>query len=193
VVLDLEQQEAVGAAKTGRGGTRALKWLSQAAAELSLMPAPWWAELGGLAAYGYAFRQVRMSNWMLAVRPDGSFGYALNTRTEDVTVVDSTSAAAVEKIGASGYRLKVLGGGATLAVISDSRLHLLETAGNKRLLEMPLPGLKDVAVSPDGRHALALADRAVLCLDGVSGGVIASLKDFVAPSAVVFDAVPPTP
>jgi hypothetical protein len=40
---------------------------------------------------------------------------------------------------------------------------------------------------------LALADRAVLCLDGVTGSVIASLKDFVTPTAVVFDTVPPAP
>jgi hypothetical protein len=110
-----------------------------------------------------------------------------------VTIVDSTSAAAVQKIGVGGYRLKALGGGAIVAVMSDSRIHLLETTGNRKLTELRLHSLRDVGVSPDGRYALALADRTVLCLDGVTGSVIASLKDFVAPTAVVFDAVPPVP
>jgi DNA-binding beta-propeller fold protein YncE len=195
VVLDLEQQKLLGVAGTGRGGRRFLQGISRVAAELSSMPAPlpWWTDAVGVLAYGYTFRGVRTSNWMLAVRPDSLFAYVLNPRTSDVTIVDSTSAAAVQKIGVGGYRLKALGGGAIVAVMSDSRIHLLETTGNRKLTELRLHSLRDVGVSPDGRYALALADRTVLCLDGVTGSVIASLKDFVAPTAVVFDAVPPVP
>jgi len=194
VVLDLEQLKALGATTTGRGSIKALKWLGGTAAELSGMAGvPWWVGFPSLTAYGYASRQLHTSNWMLALGPDGRFAYALNARTEDVTVVDSTSALSVAKIGAAGFRLKVLGGGATVAVISDARLHILETTGHRKLAEVPLPGLRDVAVSPDGRQALVLADRTVLCLDGVTGSVLATLKDFVAPTAVVFDATPQAP
>jgi hypothetical protein len=148
VVLDLEQRKLLGVARTGRGGKKFLQGISQVASDLSMMPAPfpWWASSMGVLAEVYASRPVRTSNWMLAVRPDSLFAYALNPRTADVTIVDSASAAAVETIGAGGYRLKVLGGGAIVAVISNSGLHILETAGNRKLAQLPLQGLRDVAV-----------------------------------------------
>ena len=126
--------------------------------------------------------------WGLAVRPDGRFAYALNMKTKDVTIVDSSTAEAVEMIGAGGYRVALLTGGGVLAVVSGSEIHLLDTATNKKTIELELPGLRGLFLSPDGAYAVAPADRVVLCLDGATGKVLARLTDFVKPDAIDFEA-----
>jgi DNA-binding beta-propeller fold protein YncE len=195
LVLDLEERQLLGVAKTGRGGRKLLRGVAPLLDAATLLPAPVgdFASVAGLAAAVPSFGRERPGNQLLAVRADGRFAYALSASTEDVTVVDTTTAAAVTKIAVGGHRLKALGGAAHIAVIASGRLHILDTAANRTGARLELPGLKDVAVSPDGRHALALADRTVLCLDGVTGSVIATVKGFVQPTAAVFTAAPPAP
>ena len=62
-----------------------------------------------------------------------------------------------------------------------------DTARNVKAAELELPGLRGLAVSTDGAHAVALAKRAVLCLDGATGTVLAKLEEFADPSDVLFD------
>ncbi len=181
VVLDLEQRRAVGAVKTGRGGKKFLQAMKRG---LANMPG------GGMGALMFGYPENVASPWSLAVRPDGRFAYALNMNTKDVTIVDSSTAEAVEKIGAGGYRLELLKGGGVLAVVSGSELHLLDTATNKKTAELELKGLRGLFLSPDGAYAVAPADRTVLCLDGATGKVLARLTDFVKPEVVVFDPPP---
>jgi len=172
LVLDLEQRRAVGAVNTGRGGKKFLRTMT----------------IGmGIPYRIYWHTEATGNPWGLAVRPDGRFAYALNMKTKDVTIVDSTTAEAVEKIGAGGYRLALLTGGAVLAVVSGSQLHLLDTATNKKIAELELPDLRGLILSPDGAHAVALAERVVLFLDGATGKVLARLPDFVKPDALVFE------
>jgi hypothetical protein len=112
--------------------------------------------------------------------------------TQDVTVIDAASARAVAAIPVGGgLRLESLGRGATLAVLSVGQLHLLETSTDRKLAQLELPGLRDVVASADGRHALAIADFTVVCLDGPSGAVVATIKQFVTPTIVLFEAAPP--
>lgn len=180
LVLDVEAKRAVGSAKTGRGGKKLFGNL-----------------MGGM--FGIAgFLAAGYSPWafaapsMLAVRPDGRFAYALNSQTKDVTIVDAGTADAVEMIGGGGYALRVLAGG-TLAVVSGGKLQLVDTARNVKSEDLDLPDLRGLAVSPGGAHAVALAKRTVLCVDGVTGKVLARLTDFVNASDVVFDAAAAPP
>ena len=96
-VLDLEQKNAIGATKTGRGGKKFLNYMKDAMV----------LETTGLYRIpGYKFDHPEH----LQVRPDGRFAYAINEETKDVTVVDGETAEAVEKIGGEGSRLLLLAG-----------------------------------------------------------------------------------
>ena len=174
VVLDLEAKRAVGSTKTGRGGKKLF----------GNVMGGMFGMLGFLAA-GYSPWSFAAPT-MLAVRPDGRFAYALNSQTKDVTIVDASTAEAAEMIGGGGYALKMLAGG-TLAVVSRGKLQLIDTTRNVKSAELELPDLHGLAVSPDGKHAVAAAKRLVLCLDGVTGQELARLTDFVDPVDVVFE------
>jgi DNA-binding beta-propeller fold protein YncE len=175
VVLDLEANRAVGSAKTGRGGKKLFGNL-----------------MGGMFGM-VGFLVAGYSPWvftapsMLAVGPDGRYAYAINSQTKDVTVVDANTAEAVEMIGCGGYALKILGGGA-MAVVSGGKLQLVDTARNTKTAELELPDLQGLAVSPDGAHAIALAKRVVVLIDGISGKEIARVTD-LGPSDLVFESV----
>ena len=90
-VLDLEQKQAVGTTKTGRGGKKFFNGM-----------------MAGLT-YGMSERVYFYSPGdppQMLVRPDGRFAYALNLDTSDVTVVDPLTAQTVAKIGAGGRYLE---------------------------------------------------------------------------------------
>jgi DNA-binding beta-propeller fold protein YncE len=175
VVLDLEGKRAVGRAKTGSGGKKFFR---------NMMGSGLFGLTGMLLVGGYSAGPE-----MLAVRPDGRFAYAINPQTKDVTIVDASNAKDVEIIGGGGSALRILAGGA-LAVVSGGKLQVIDTERNVKALELELPDLLGLAVSPDGTHAVAVAKRIVVCLDGATGKEVASLTDFVSASDVVFGGHP---
>ena len=182
VVLDLEQKKAIGAAKTGRGGKKFLRGLGNVAA--------WSAAFNGGLVGQMLAAPLRFSRGPasqgLVVRPDGRFAYALDVKTNDVTVVDANTAEAVEKIGGGGRELRLLTGGTAVAVVSGSEIALLDTASNKKATVVELPGLRSLVLSPDGAHAVAVGERTVLYLDGRTGKELARLTTFGKPAAVIF-------
>lgn len=192
VVLDLEARIAVGSTTTGREGKRVLGSLGGLLPlAAGFAPSPWnlleWVPPDLVAqALGYSFR-ARVTPRMLALRADGRFGYAINSQTRDVTVVEATTAEAVERIGSGGYELRLLPGGHVLAVLSGKGIHLLDTATNKKLRELELHELRSFEIAADGKHAVAIGKRVVLCLDGTTGEVRARLTDFVDPVAVALE------
>jgi DNA-binding beta-propeller fold protein YncE len=182
VVLDLEQRKAIGATKTGRGGKKFLRGLGNVAAMTATFSA---GALGQLATAPLAFRRG-LAIQGLVVRPDGRFAYALDVKTSDVTIVDADTAEAVEKIGGGSRELKLLTGGAAVAVTSGSEIAVLDTATNKKVRSVELSGLRALALSPDGAHIVALGERTVLCLDGRTGKELARQTGFGKPEVVVF-------
>lgn len=173
VVLDLEGKRAVGSTKTGSGGKKFFGNMMGGMFGL----AGWL--VSGYSPWAFAGPE------MLAVRPDGRFAYAINPQTKDVTIVDASTAKDVEIIGGGGYGLRILAGGA-LAVVSGGKVQIIDTEKNVKALELELPDLVGLAVTPDGAHAVAVAKRIVVVLDGATGKEVARLTDFVAPSDVVF-------
>lgn len=170
VVLDLEQGKAIGSTKTGRGGKKLLGGVMSALTY-------------GMSDRTYFYNPGSDPPQMLA-RPDGRFAYALNLDTSDVTVVDADTAQAVAKIGAGGRALAMLGG-PTLFVLGPE-LQAIDTARNAKVEPPLLSGLRGLRPSPDGACAVALAERAVLILDGATGKERARLTEFVKPTRVAF-------
>jgi DNA-binding beta-propeller fold protein YncE len=179
VVLDLEGKRAVDSTKTGRGGKKLFG---------NLMGGMF--GMAGFLAAGYspwAFAAPRM----LAVRPDGRYGYAINSQTKDVTVVDGATGKSVEIIGGGGYALELLKGGQVVVEVSGSELRLIDAERNVKAAEITLPNLRGLFSSPDHSVAVALAKQVVLVLDGSSGKELARLTDFISPDAIVFEKTGP--
>ncbi len=172
-VIDLEQKKAIGSTKTGRGGK---KFLNNMMAGLTY----------GLSERIYFYNPGDPPQML--VRPDGRFAYALNLDTSDVTVVDAQTAQAALKIGAGGRALALLG--STLVVVGPE-LHFVDTTRNVKLDQQPAPGLVGLWPSPDKAFAVALAERSVLVLDGVTGKLRARLADFVRPTRIAFTRLAP--
>jgi DNA-binding beta-propeller fold protein YncE len=175
VVLDLEAKRAVGSTKTGRGGKKLFGNL-----------------MGGM--FGMAgFLAAGYSPWafgapsMLVVRPDGRYGYAINSQTKDVTVVDGATGKSVEIIGGGGHALELLEGGQVVVVVSGSELRLIDAERNVKAEEIPMPDLRGLWRSPDRSLAVALAKQVVLVLDGTTGKPLARLTDFVGPDVIAFE------
>jgi YVTN family beta-propeller protein len=168
-VLDLEQGQAVGSTKTGRGKKKFFG-----------------AVLSGLT-YGATDRIYHYGAGdppQMQVRPDGRFAYVLNLDTNDVTVVDVDTAECVEKIGGGGYEVRLFGE-ETVVVVGD-KIHVIDAARNAKKQEISPPGLRGMLMTEDGLFAVALADRTVLILDGTTGEERAHLIDFVKPMRIAF-------
>jgi hypothetical protein len=131
----LEQKKAIGTTKTGRGAKKFLRGLGNVAV--------WSAAFNGGLVGRMLAAPLRFSRGPasqgLVVRPDGRFAYALDVKTNDVTVVDANAAEAVEKIGGGGRELKLLTGGTAVAVVSGSEVALLDTASNKKATVVERP------------------------------------------------------
>ena len=168
-LIDLEQKKAIGSTKTGRGGK---KLLNNMMSGLTY----------GLSGRVYFYRPGDPPQML--VRPDGRFAYALNLDTSDVTVIDAETAQAVEKISAGGRSLAFLGG-PTLVVLGPE-LHFVDATRNAKVDQVPVPGLMGLWSSPDRATAVALAERSVVILDGLTGKVRARLTGFVKPTRIAF-------
>jgi DNA-binding beta-propeller fold protein YncE len=187
VVLNLETSRSVASITTGRGGVKFGKFM--AAVALTAASAAAGASMAsamGSPYYMYNVYSVAPANTSIALRPDGKFAYVLNTQTNDVTIVSAKDGTIIDKIGGGGHRLELLSGGNVLAVVGSS-LRLIDTTTQQALPELPLGGsLFDVSLTTDRRYAVALVDKAVVCLDGASGAILGSATGFKRPTAIVF-------
>jgi YVTN family beta-propeller protein len=181
LVLDLENRKKVEDVTTGRGGKKFAKFLGAAA-------------LSGLATVGSSMTYVPTTpGYMLlvstdlAMRPDGKFVYANNSQSNDVTIVDTETAAVIDKVPTGGKKLMTFHEKKTLAVIDDTSLHLIDMESNKKVGEVLFASrLSRVTLTPDGTRALALTDGAVHVLDGVTGKALTRVAGFKKPTEVLF-------
>ena len=192
-ILDLQAVKPVASVTTGRGGVKFAKGLGAVALTAASATAAYGqaynmaATNGGYGFAPYHIFTVAPANTSIAVRPDGAFVYVLNSQTNDVTIVNTSTSAVVDKIAAGGRRLQLLNGGGVLAVVARNSLHLVDTTTQKALPEVPFDkNLLDVRLSPDGRTALALVEGSVVLLNGATGEVRTRIDGFKRPRKAVF-------
>jgi hypothetical protein len=71
--------------------------------------------------------------------------------------------------------------------VVGSSLHLIDTAEQKAQPEPAFEGsVVDLVLSRDRRHAIALLQNGVVCLDGFTGAVVAKGEGFKHPTQVMF-------
>jgi YVTN family beta-propeller protein len=192
-IFDLQAMKPVASVTTGRGGIKFAKGLGAVALTAASATAAY-GQAYNMAAtnggYGYATYHiftVAPANTSIAVKPDGAFVYVLNSQTNDVTIVDTSTFAVVDKVAAGGLRLQFLNGGGVLAVVARNCLHRVDTKTQKALPEISFDkNLLDVRLSPDGRTALALVEGSVVVLNGATGEVRTRIEGFKRPRKAVF-------
>lgn len=188
LVLDFEAHKVVTSVATGRSGVKLGKFMGAVAATaLSAYAGQSLAGATGAPYYTYSVYGVAAANTSIALRPDGKFVYALNTQTNDVTIVNVETGEVVDKISGGGRRLQLMTGGAVVTAVGGS-LSSIDTVTHQALPDLAIEGqVLDLSLSPDGRYAIALADKTVVCLDGSTGKRLASANGFKHPAQVVFD------
>jgi len=191
--LDLQALKPGASVTTGRGSIKFAKTLGAIAA----------TGVSAAAASGQAYNMARMdggfgmasyqvftiapANTSIAVRPDGAFVYVLNSQTNDVTIVNTSTSLVVDKIAAGGQRLEPLKGGGVLAIVAKNSLHLIDTASQKALPDVQFDkNLLEVRLSPDGRTGLALVEGSVVLLNGSTGEIRGRIDGFKRPRTVLF-------
>ncbi len=98
--------------------------------------------------------------------PEEKFVYVLNTHSNDVTIIDTATNEMVDKIGVGGdaRALIRLPGGEKMAVrTGNETLHLIDTATRTKVSEHKRGG--NFVLSLDARHAVAVRDDSVACMD----------------------------
>ncbi|MGO9228300.1 MAG: YncE family protein [Bryobacteraceae bacterium] len=211
-ILDLDALKPVASVTTGRGGIKFAKGLGAVALTAASATAAYGQAYNMAAAnggYGFATYQiftVAPANTSIAVRPDGAFVYVLNSQTHDVTIVNTSTSAVVDKIATGGWKILntvsasgadqmeaegraflLLNGGGVLVAVGRNCLHLIDTKTQKALPEVSFDkNLLDFRLSPDGQSALALVEGSVVVLNGTTGEVRARIAGFKHPRKAVF-------
>jgi len=90
--------------------------------------------------------------------PTASFAYALNTQTNDVTVVDVPTASVVSKEAAKGQSLALLPGGTKIAVLGEHEMRLFDTQTQLPGEPLHFEGAMRVSLvfTKDGQTAVAV-------------------------------------
>jgi hypothetical protein len=199
-ILDLETPRLVASVTTGRGGIKFAKALGAMALSVAATTASYYQ--------GQSVAMTQHQNWFaynvynfgvaapkssVVVRPDGKFAYALNTQTNDVTVVDVPTASVVSKEAAKGQSLALLPGGAKIAVLGKDELRLFDT--QTQLPGEPLPfegtlrfiGKVSLVFTKDGQTAVAYGGRALYLLDAATGAVRAQVPGVMGVHSVIFE------
>jgi DNA-binding beta-propeller fold protein YncE len=180
LVLDLTTGAKIGSTNTGRKGVKLLK----AAAATALTASSYYAARHEAirdrqTSFSYYVYDWRGAKSTISLGAGGGQAYVLNSLSQDVTIVDTASATAGEKLTAGGDDLTTLPGGRFLAVFSDSALHLIDTARNSVAETWDLPGLLGLAIAPDDSVVAAVSERSVLLIDPASGKLRSRLDSFV--------------
>lgn len=199
-VVNLDSPRVAASITTGRGGIKLAKFLGAMALTTASATAAY-GQASNMAmntgGYGYATYHVfsvAAAATSVAVRPDGQVAYVLNSQTNDLTIVDTEAAVAGDKIAVggrkfpprSGRRLHLLHDGKILAVVSNSSIHLIDTATQKPLPEIVFEkNIDDFVPTDDGRFAVAFGEKSLVLLDGSTGRVLARPAGFVKPSGVI--------
>jgi hypothetical protein len=194
-VIDLETPRLVGSVSTGRGGIKFAKALgaialSAAATASSYYQGQTVARTQGHNSFMYNVYSfgVAAPESDLVVGPDGRFVYALNTQTNDVTIVDSASAGIVSKESAKGRSLASLADGRRFAVLGKDELRVFDMETQRAGEPLRFDGSDEVRLvfSKDRTTALAWGGKTLHLLEA-SGSSRATVPGLESVGPVMFD------
>jgi len=195
-IISLVESKVENVITTGRGSVKFGKLA--AAAALS-------GALSGLSYYsGYSMAQATGSpfffyniysftpalpNIELSSSPDERFVYALNTLSNDVTVIDTASGAVIDKIAVGGgcRRVALAPGSRFIYTYTGSQVNLIDAQANKKHLEHHVENgrIRSLRVMEEQKQLVALASKSLVVIDADKGAVVHTIDGFDEPYILV--------
>ena len=135
----------------------------------------------GRSYYAYTQYTLTQPRGTMAIRPDGKAVYALNSQTEDLTVIDGVSGAILQKVPAGGFSVLFMPAASVALVPSASALHAVDLATHQKKADVvtgTTGNFDQAELSPDGRLAVIHGSGGVLLVDATSGSPVGTFKTF---------------
>ena len=186
-IANLHEDRLEHVAEIGRGSVRMAKAVGRgvgmgALAVGGVVFAGSLAGTGFLAAFTAAGSTLTPSLRSLVATPDGKFLYALDTSSNDVTIVNSEDGSVLDHIPVGGDCLGLLltSDGRFIWAIARTRLTLIDTASNEQRFQhefAPEAGrLNDWKVLPENGNLLLLFDNELQVWDPEQASSLATIK-----------------
>jgi hypothetical protein len=188
-IVNLQDNRVEHVLTTGRGGVKFGKFLGAAAMSAAMTSLSYYSGAMTAQATGspYFFYNVYTfapapPNVSLAASRDGRFVYALNTMTNDVTIVRVEDGTIVDKIAVGGgsRRVGLMPGGRFVYAHGNGQLSLIDVRTNQKVAEHEVPSgrLIDVFAFESERRLVGLTSVGLMVWDTDTGELAASIKGF---------------
>jgi DNA-binding beta-propeller fold protein YncE len=192
-VFELRPPRLVGSVTTGRGGVKFAKALGAVAlvAAASLAEAHARAQ-GRLVPYDVSSIGIAAPESSVVVRPDGRVAFALNTQSNDVTVVNAERATVLSKQAAKGRTLAAFPNGRRFAVLGKDKLRLFDMQTQRPGQELEFEDAQTVSLifTADEKTALAFGGKTLYLLDAETGRVRSQVPGLLSVGSILFDGGP---
>lgn len=196
-IIDLKDNKVQNVVTTGRGGVKFGKFMGAMALSVAMSSLSYYANYSIAVNTGspfffynvYAFTPAP-PNIELTSSPDGKFVYALNSQTNDVTVIDVLAGKALDNkiaVGGSCRRVSLAPGGKFVYSYTPGQFDLIEVASNKKHLEQQVASgkVRTVHTQDAEKRILVLTSDSVLVYDADKGSLANTIKGFHNPNIVV--------
>lgn len=171
---------------TGRGSVRAGKLIG--AITLTAAAAAGAGALAGAVGSPYILFPVARfggpPSVALAAGPEGRLIYALNSSSNDVTVVNPADGSVLDQISVGGsYRIFLAPGANFLFAIGRSQITVIDTKTNKKHSEKKLESesIRDFYADHERRRVWTLTDKSLMVWDADNGSLISTIGGFGEP------------
>jgi DNA-binding beta-propeller fold protein YncE len=168
--------------RTGRMSMKLLQALETGlSSEAARLEAENAARREGRSYYAYTEYTLTQPRGNMAIRPDGKAVYALNSQTDDLTVIDGVSGAILQKVPAGGFSVLFMPAASVALVPSATALHAVDLATHQKKADVATASTGNFdgsELSPDGRLAVIHGSGGVLLVDASSGSPVATFKPF---------------
>jgi YVTN family beta-propeller protein len=129
--------------------------------------------LAGMLSGGYYVYQTEtkpVGNEIVAMHPDAKTAYVVNSKSNDLTIIDVQSASVVEIIGVFGIPVVISPN--LLAILLQDRFDIIDTHMYHKIFEYDILELQNLIMTPDWKYAVLLLRESLLFIDARSGNTV---------------------
>ena len=187
-VLDARGGAPLAQLKTGRGGAKFGKLMGAIAlTTLSYAAGAAGASATGSPFFVYDVYGVAPAHGSLATSEDGRYLYALNTQTNDISVLDTDKLDFLRKVGTPGgaSEFRVAPGRKHVYVVGSGELAVFDTETNDVLHRQPVGRGAELTFDEAGGQVFVASDKGLLVLDAKSGQLKKALTNLPEPMSVL--------
>jgi DNA-binding beta-propeller fold protein YncE len=125
----------------------------------------------------------------IAFGPGEKKAYAVDTQTNDVTVVDLESGQRTVNVdGGSGLKEVIpLSDAGLIAAVSDERIDLIDTTSDTIREAIPMKrSVTGAVVTPDEKRLVVYGKERIVIIDTKTGKQLGMIEDLKSPTGVIF-------